>query len=126
MASHGGHNNSNTIDADTMMTADVPPDVREPSAFNTFKHVPKSARPPCAAHLAEILRRAARQPELEDNWWVLFNWPTIILQMPKRGGRRRNVTNNIRDRVSLQQYSRLLTVQFRLQTAGAQQSRTLR
>ena len=89
-----------TLDAATVMTIDVPSHTWEPSACNTIKHIPKSARPSCANHLAEILRRAANQPEVEDNWWSLMNWPAAILQLPKRGGKRRNVTNNIKSRIA--------------------------
>lgn len=46
---------------------DVPSYNWEPNACSTIKHIPKSARPSCAAHLSDILRRTAKHPELEDN-----------------------------------------------------------
>ena len=74
-----------------------------------------------AAHLADMLRRVARQPELEDNRWTLLNWSTIILRMPKRGGKRRNMTNSVRDRIAdfASATYRLLTVVSHTNSRGA-------
>jgi hypothetical protein len=32
----------------------------------------------------QILHRYANQPEVEDKWWALLNWPAEILQLPKK------------------------------------------
>ena len=71
-----------------------------PPSANVIKHIPKSARPACASHLASLLREVVSHSETLANWISVFNWPAFILQPPKRGGRRHNLTTTIRSRIS--------------------------
>ena len=45
-----------------------------PMTHKLIKHIPKSARPACASHLAKLLRSVVVHPEVIDNWISLFNW----------------------------------------------------
>jgi len=54
----------------------------------------------CASHLASLLREVVSHPETLANWISVFNWPAFILQPPKRGGRRHNLTATIRSQIS--------------------------
>ena len=51
-------------------TASVP---WRPTGCGVIKHIPKSARSSCAAHLAKLLRAATEHPEQECNWIAIFN-----------------------------------------------------
>jgi hypothetical protein len=64
-----------------------------------IKHIPRSARPACASHLAGLLRAAASHPEVSDNWLAIFDWSGSILLPPKRGGKRHNLTSTIKKRI---------------------------
>ena len=66
-------------------------------ACAVIKHIPMSARSACATYLASILRAIAAKPE---NWLSLFNWSGLVLQRPKRGGKRHNINNSIKKRIS--------------------------
>ena len=57
-----------------------------------IKHTPKSARPACASHLAKILNQVTAHPERSANWLALLDWGGSTLSVPKRGGKRHNVT----------------------------------
>ena len=76
--------------------------VREwaPSGLPVIKHIPKSARPACASHFAAVLRAIVAKPTDNTNWLSLFNWGVSVLQPPKRGGKRHNLTSNIKRRIS--------------------------
>jgi len=75
-------------------------DVWSPSAVHAIKHIPKSARAACASHLAVLLREVATHPEVLSSWISVFNWSAVILPPPKRGGKRHNLTNTIKNRVA--------------------------
>ena len=64
-----------------------------------IKHIPRSARPACASHLAGLLRAAASHPEVPDNWLSIFDWSGSILVPPKRGGKRHNLASTIKKRI---------------------------
>jgi len=61
-----------------------------------IKHIPRSARPACASHLAGLLRAAASHPEVPENWLSIFDWSGSILIPPKRGGKRHNLASTIK------------------------------
>ena len=71
-----------------------------PSDLSFIKHIPKSARATCASHLASVLQSIVSDPAAATNWIALFNWAGTILQPPKRGGKRHNLTATIRNRIS--------------------------
>jgi len=71
-----------------------------PVECTVIKHIPKSARSACATHLASILRAIVARRENRTNWLSLVNWSSLVLQPPKRGGKRHNVTNTIKKRIS--------------------------
>jgi len=70
-----------------------------PADVPIIKHIPKSARPACAAHLAKLLRQVTAQPGVVDNWLAVLNWSQSVLPVPKRGGKRHNVTSVIKKRI---------------------------
>jgi len=72
-----------------------------PSGFALIKHIPKSARPACASHLASLLRSIVQYPSLVGKWLDLFNWGGAVLKPPKRGGKRHNLTSTIKKRISM-------------------------
>lgn len=71
----------------------------QPISFGTVKHIPRSARVSCASHLAGLLRTVANRAENPDNWIALFRWAGSILQPPKRGGKRHNLTSVLKKRI---------------------------
>jgi len=71
-----------------------------PSDRALIKHIPKSARPACASHLASLLRSIVQDPVPITKWTNLFNWGGAILKPPKRGGKRHNVSATIKKRIS--------------------------
>ena len=76
------------------------PRIWSPGDQPSIKHIPKSARAACASHLASVLRLIVSAPASASNWIALFNWAGSILQPPKRGGKRHNVTATIKSRIS--------------------------
>lgn len=102
-----GNNGASSQTAVTTQVSDSlspePPDIHpaawQPPECSTMKHIPKSARPTCAAHLASLLRNVIDHPDDKEPWLAVFNWATSILHPPKRGGRRHNVTNAIKKRL---------------------------
>ena len=64
------------------------------------KHIPRSARPACATHLSELLRSVASNPFDLDAWKAVLSWGRLMLGLPKRGGKRHNLGNIIKKRVS--------------------------
>lgn len=70
-----------------------------PPKWPIIKHIPKSARATCAIHLAGLLRNVGSHPEVEANWTSIFNWAGVILAVPKRGGRKNNLTSCIKTRL---------------------------
>ena len=73
--------------------------VWSPADVPIIKHIPKSARPACAAHLAKLLRQVTARPSIVDNWLAVLNWSQSILVTPKRGGKRHNLVSLIRKRI---------------------------
>lgn len=71
-----------------------------PADWALIKHIPKSARAPCARHLAGLLRSAAAHPETIASWLAIFNWGGTILCLPKRGDRSHNLSSCIKQRVA--------------------------
>ena len=71
-----------------------------PTDCTIIKHIPKSARPLCASHLSSVLRAIVAKPGDYNNWLAMFNWSSTILQPPKRGGKRHNLSNTIKKRIS--------------------------
>ena len=71
-----------------------------PASLPLIKHIPKSARPACASHLAKLLRGVTAQPGDAKNWLAVLNWGSSILAVPKRGGKRHNVTSVIKKRIA--------------------------
>jgi len=69
-----------------------------PTDSPLIKHIPKSSRSGCAAHLASLLRAATAQDE--KAWLDLFSWGRTILLPPKRAGKRHNLASVIRSRIS--------------------------
>ena len=65
-----------------------------------IKHIPKSARPSCASHLAALLRSVASNPDSTPKWLELFSWSHAVLQTPKRGDKRHNLAATIRQRIA--------------------------
>ena len=47
--------------------ATAQPSLWSPNECTVIKHIPKSARPACASHLAELLRAIVARPEVESN-----------------------------------------------------------
>jgi len=78
----------------------VQPNLSSPGECTVIKHIPKSARPACASHLAGVRRAIVARPADGDNWVSLFSWSSHILQTPKRGGKRHNLTNVVKKRIS--------------------------
>ena len=68
--------------------------------MSLIKHIPKSARPACAYHLAKLLRGVTAQPGDAKKWLAVLNWGSFILAVPKRGGKRHNVTSVIKKRIA--------------------------
>ena len=65
-----------------------------------IKHIPKSARATCASHLAGLLRRIVSNPNDVTAWRSVLCWSSSVLPVPKRGGKRHNITSVIKKRVS--------------------------
>jgi len=76
-----------------------PLSVWSPVKVPLIKHIPKSARPACASHLAKLLRDVVAQPSSADNWLAVANWGAFILSVPKRGGKRHNTASVIKKRI---------------------------
>jgi len=69
-----------------------------PTVSTLIKHIPKSSKNGCAAHLASLLRAATTHDE--KAWLDLFSWGPAILLPPKRAGKRHNLTCVIKSRIS--------------------------
>ena len=76
------------------------PTVWSPAASPLIKHIPKSARSPCASHLAQLLRKVTAEPGSTSNWLSILNWGASVLCVPKRAGKRHNVTSVIQKRIA--------------------------
>ena len=81
-------------------TGNEPPSAYwNPHPIPIIKHIPKSARPACATHLAHLFRQVAAHPDVEQHWLAIINWARQVLCSPKRGGKRHNVANVIKKRI---------------------------
>ena len=65
-----------------------------------IKHIPKSARPACAALLASILRKVTADTNDLDAWSSLLQFGVRILLMPARTGKRHNLASIIKKRTN--------------------------
>jgi Reverse transcriptase (RNA-dependent DNA polymerase) len=63
-----------------------------------MKHVCKGARPACSRALTTILQKICDEPGKKEGWLTLLGFAPNILTQPPRAGRRRNISNIIRDR----------------------------
>ena len=81
--------------------ADIQPiDLWTPFGVPIIKHIPKSVRATCATHLTSLLQAVVACPSTESNWTALFDWASIVLQPPKRAGKRHPLSSTIRRRIS--------------------------
>jgi len=76
------------------------PSIWSPASSPLIKHIPKSARPACASHLAKLLRQVTAQPGVTDHWLSVLNWSAAVLGVPKRGGKKHNVTSTVQKRIA--------------------------
>jgi hypothetical protein len=93
------NNDSSTV-PNLLTSNDSEQAVWSPVNQGLIKFIPKSARATCAMHLAELLYKVADQPETVSNWLAVFNWPQAILEVPRRGGKRQNLTTILKKRIS--------------------------
>jgi len=85
--------------SDGLPSSQMPP-IWSPGNVTSIKHIPKSARAACASHLASVLRSIVSDPASVSNWTGLFQWDGTILQPPKRGGKRHNLSSAIKNRIT--------------------------
>ena len=65
-----------------------------------IKHIPKSARPNCAALLSSLLRKVTNNTNDLEPWSSLLNFSTKILCRPARTGARHNLASIITKRTN--------------------------
>ena len=65
----------------------------------TIKHIPKSARPACAVYLIKCLDRVQKNTGDLEAWSSLLSMGEVILQAPKRSGKKHNLASLIKKRV---------------------------
>jgi len=65
-----------------------------------IKHIPKSARPTCAQHYAELFRHCTSNPHNLHAWEELLNFSRDVLAQPTRGGKRHNLVSIIKKRTT--------------------------
>ena len=69
------------------------PNLWSPDECTVIKHIPKSARPACASHLAEVLRAVVAKPEDGANWVHLqLEQPYLAIS--------HNLSNMVKKRIS--------------------------
>ena len=68
-----------------------------PADLPLIKHIPKSARPTCAAHLAKLLRQVTAQLSRVNHWFAVLQ---VYSPVPKRGGKRHNLVSVVKKRTS--------------------------
>ena len=61
-----------------------------------IKYIPRAARTSCASHLAKLFKLISSKSDSVEAWQALFNWPSLVLALPKRGGKRHNLTAMIK------------------------------
>jgi hypothetical protein len=67
--------------------------------FFLIKHIPKSARSVCASHLAGLFNQVVTHASDIDKWFDILCWPKTILFIPKRGGKRHNISSELKKRI---------------------------
>lgn len=94
--------NSSASPANAVLSDDAtqPSPIWSPADSTVIKHIPKSARPSCASHLAGLLRKVVSNPDSTPKWLDLFNWGHTVLHAPKRGGKRHNLASAIKHRIA--------------------------
>jgi len=65
---------------------------------NIIKHIPRSARPHCAAQLITTIKEVIAQPEDVTMWSRLLNYGEKLLLVPPRSGRKHNIANVVKKR----------------------------
>ena len=60
---------------------------------NIIKHLPRSARPHCAAQLTSAIQSVIADPEDQRAWSRLLHFGHTMLLVPARAGSRRNLSN---------------------------------
>ena len=65
-----------------------------------IKHIPKSARPACATHLASLITKIIASPNDLETWSSLLHFGANILQKPVRTGSRHNLASIIMRRAA--------------------------
>ena len=102
-----------TNSADKPSTQNAPPESREsqsPSSRPTLVHpkrhgplikrIPRTSRHGCATLLSSLLQNVIDNIDNIDNWNNLLNFGSYILGKPKRGGKKRNLSNLIGKRLA--------------------------
>jgi len=92
-----------------------------PTDISLIKHIPKSARPSCATHLASLLRKVVSSPDSVTNWLDIFNWGNVVLHPPKRGGKRHRLSTTVKHRIATFTAGRSVTDSVGYTHAGQQQ-----
>jgi hypothetical protein len=65
-----------------------------------LKHIPRSARPACCTHFSKTLRCVTSHPDDLTAWRNLLESGMKLLSIPHRGGKRHNLANIIKSRIS--------------------------
>ena len=65
---------------------------------NIIKHIPRSARPHCAAQLITAIKEVIAEPEDVTVWSQLLNYSEKLLLVPPRSGRKHNIANVVKRR----------------------------
>jgi len=65
---------------------------------NIIKHIPRSARPHCAAQLATTIKKIISYPEDSNTWILLLNFGEKLLLAPPRSRRKYNIANVMKTR----------------------------
>src|SRR6218665_2912122 len=69
--------------------------------FKILKHIPKAARPVTGRLLTVIINKILREADNPAHWHMLLTFGAGILEQPKRGGKRHNLTATIKSRVEV-------------------------
>jgi Reverse transcriptase (RNA-dependent DNA polymerase) len=67
---------------------------------NLLRHIPKGARSSTGLLLVEVINRLLSKPTELDNWKCLLSFGAFVLEQPRHGGRRHNITSTIKKRTS--------------------------
>src|SRR5687767_8866530 len=85
-----------------------------------LRHIPRGARSGAGHLLTEIMESILREPLGIEGWRRLLTFGAGILEVPSRGGRRRNLTSHVRRRIAdfHDRWSDLATTLFSPRTAA--------